>query len=407
MVVGTKGGDVMDDDDVGGVEPPSHGEVSFVSCSICLDLVTDNGERSRAKLQCGHEFHLDCIGSAFNMKGAMQCPNCRKIERGRWLFANGSARSFPEFSMDDWTPDEETYDFNYSEMPFRVHWCPFSGFTQVRSSFEEVESPSTTHHDLQGHHAILSEHAAASSAAHSYVAYFRPIPPTHSNSSESVDDLNFNHHWNSLSAHSEIFSSHAFPAIDIQYQSWGHHSPPFSPTSSHINGAEQAPALPAALRSMRGESDAMTRSGSFLHPLLFGPGSGHRAGSAFVSSIVPNHPGNSVLRTYERIHISHALPHQHPPPNSPGMSTSIVPGVRRFNGPRALPPVVPAASQSDHSAGFYIFPPSGASIRNIHEAENPSLNHFHAWDSGWGPFHQATGGSDSGSRSSSFWRHWS
>ena len=29
-----------------------------VSCSICLDLVSDNGGRSRAKLQCGHEFHL-------------------------------------------------------------------------------------------------------------------------------------------------------------------------------------------------------------------------------------------------------------------------------------------------------------------------------------------------------------
>ncbi|RVW54536.1 E3 ubiquitin-protein ligase RFI2 [Vitis vinifera] len=366
------------------------------------------------------------------MKGAMQCPNCRKIERGRWLFANGSARSFPEFSMDDWTPDEETYDFNYSEMdsfpslftlaatkeawvedvrenfirkldefgrirdgedkviwrasksgvfsvwsffvalevegevtfPPKILWGSWASTKMVfffcmesdlgtdpnyrptqeeRMGFgREVESPSTTHHDLQGHHAILSEHAAASSAAHSYVAYFGPIPPTHSNSSESVDDLNFNHHWNSLSAHT----------------------------------------LPATLRSMRGESDAMTRSGSFVHPLLFGPGSGHRAGSAFVSSIVPNHPGNS-------------------------MPTSIVPGVRRFNGPRALPPVVPAASQSDHSAGFYIFPPSGASIRNIHEAENPSLNHFHAWDSGWGSFHQATGGSDSGSRSSSFWRHWS
>ncbi|RVX20889.1 hypothetical protein CK203_002936 [Vitis vinifera] len=123
----------------------------------------------------------------------------------------------------------------------------------------EVESPSTTHHDLQGHHAILSEHAAASSAAHSYVAYFGPIPPTHSNSSESVDDLNFNHHWNSLSAHSEIFSSHAFPAIDIQYQSWGSSFPSLLTTSSHINGAEQAPALPATLRSMRGESDAMTK----------------------------------------------------------------------------------------------------------------------------------------------------
>ena len=48
----------MDDDDVGCVEQTSHGEVSSVSCSICLDLVTDNGGRSRAKLQCGHEFHL-------------------------------------------------------------------------------------------------------------------------------------------------------------------------------------------------------------------------------------------------------------------------------------------------------------------------------------------------------------
>jgi hypothetical protein len=31
---------------------------SSVSCSICLDVVTDNGDRSWAKLQCGHQFHL-------------------------------------------------------------------------------------------------------------------------------------------------------------------------------------------------------------------------------------------------------------------------------------------------------------------------------------------------------------
>lgn len=136
--------------------------------------------------------------------------------------------------------------------------------------------------------------------------------------------------------------------------------------------------------------------------------SGHRAGNAYVSSVVPNHPGNTVHRTYERIHISHALPHQHPPSNPPGIPTTIIPGVRRFNGPRGLPPVVSAASQSDHNAGFYFFPPSRASIRNIQEAENPSLNHFHSWDSGWGSFHPASSGSDSSSRSSSFWpRNWS
>lgn len=57
----------------------------------------------------------DCIGSAFNVKGAMQCPNCRKIEKGQWLYANG-CRSLPEFSMEDWAHDEDLYDLSYSEM---------------------------------------------------------------------------------------------------------------------------------------------------------------------------------------------------------------------------------------------------------------------------------------------------
>lgn len=41
-------------DDLGG------GDVMpFVSsCSICLEAVRDKGDRSIAKLQCGHEFHL-------------------------------------------------------------------------------------------------------------------------------------------------------------------------------------------------------------------------------------------------------------------------------------------------------------------------------------------------------------
>lgn len=43
-------------DDANGEKSSS---LSSVSCSICLDLVVaDNGERSIAKLQCGHEFHL-------------------------------------------------------------------------------------------------------------------------------------------------------------------------------------------------------------------------------------------------------------------------------------------------------------------------------------------------------------
>jgi hypothetical protein len=57
----------------------------------------------------------DCIGSAFNAKGVMQCPNCRKIEKGNWLYANGS-RPTQDVNMDEWAHDEDLYDVSYSEM---------------------------------------------------------------------------------------------------------------------------------------------------------------------------------------------------------------------------------------------------------------------------------------------------
>ncbi|URE03437.1 zinc finger, C3HC4 type, domain containing protein [Musa troglodytarum] len=89
-------------------------EVVHVYCSICLSAVKCGGDRSTAKLQCGHEFHLDCIGSAFNAKGVMQCPNCRKVEEGNWFYANGS-HSTPELTMDEWIQDEDLYNLNYAE----------------------------------------------------------------------------------------------------------------------------------------------------------------------------------------------------------------------------------------------------------------------------------------------------
>lgn len=44
---------VVDDGDCGGGK-----SFGSVSCSICLEVVADNGDRSWAKLQCGHQFHL-------------------------------------------------------------------------------------------------------------------------------------------------------------------------------------------------------------------------------------------------------------------------------------------------------------------------------------------------------------
>ncbi|CAL5087398.1 unnamed protein product [Urochloa decumbens] len=72
------------------MSPEPEPELEPAACSICLDsvLAASPGTRSVATLQCGHTFHLDCIGSAFNAKGIMQCPNCRHTENGNWLTAN-------------------------------------------------------------------------------------------------------------------------------------------------------------------------------------------------------------------------------------------------------------------------------------------------------------------------------
>ena len=39
------------------------GKALSVTCTICFDIVTDNGDRSSAKLQCGHQFHLGNCGN--------------------------------------------------------------------------------------------------------------------------------------------------------------------------------------------------------------------------------------------------------------------------------------------------------------------------------------------------------
>ncbi|KAK2645851.1 hypothetical protein Ddye_021046 [Dipteronia dyeriana] len=54
-------------------------------CSICLEGVSGTCGRPVVTLLCSHVFHLDCIGSAFNVTGIMQCPNCRQIQKGEWL----------------------------------------------------------------------------------------------------------------------------------------------------------------------------------------------------------------------------------------------------------------------------------------------------------------------------------
>ncbi|KMZ63499.1 hypothetical protein ZOSMA_401G00080 [Zostera marina] len=62
-------------------------------CSICRNpVMEERGNRSTARLACGHLFHLDCIGSSFNARRRMQCPNCFKVEDGKWRYAAQSVQ---------------------------------------------------------------------------------------------------------------------------------------------------------------------------------------------------------------------------------------------------------------------------------------------------------------------------
>ncbi|MCO5562277.1 hypothetical protein L7F22_015902 [Adiantum nelumboides] len=57
-----------------------------------------------------------CIGSAFNAKGAMQCPNCRQVEGGQWLFSSGCYLQQPP--LRNTTSDEE---YTYTGMLYNLY----------------------------------------------------------------------------------------------------------------------------------------------------------------------------------------------------------------------------------------------------------------------------------------------
>ncbi|XVF72618.1 hypothetical protein PTKIN_Ptkin12aG0135100 [Pterospermum kingtungense] len=243
---------LMDGHDGDAAVPPS----SEVSCSICLDLVSDTGDRSRAKLQCGHEFHLDCIGSAFNVRGAMQCPNCRKVEKGQWLYANGSVRPLPELSMEDWNPDDDYYDPVYSEMPFRAQWCPFGEFTRIGSSSEEVESPSTTSAAMRSSNGELDALPRPRSFPH-------PFPFEHGSSSRvgsSFVSSVFPHHpGNTVHTHNRIQAT-------LAYNRQQHHF-----NQQHFNRlGVPAPVVPVMRRGLAPVAPAVQQpdqsGGFYIHP---------------------------------------------------------------------------------------------------------------------------------------------
>ncbi|GFY90551.1 RING/U-box superfamily protein [Actinidia rufa] len=309
------------------------------------------------------------------------------------------------------------------------------------------EFSSTAYRDLLGQHTLFAEHTALSSATHPcpYIAYLGPIHPSSSNSGGSVSDgSTFSNHWNGPSVPREMPSSFVFPAMDVHYQGWEHHSSPFPTSSSRVGGADQ-PSVPSVTHRAARSNPDIQRSGFFMHPFLVGHRKRNsskivvvtspsidllfpcaniadgrlcllqfaaRVGSSVASSMIPPYP-SSVARARDRVQALQAYFHQ--PSNS---RTPLIPAARRSTAHRPIAQVGPVASFSDQTGGFYFFP-SASSGRNFQEAENTPTNRFQAWerdhltsfplsqadrDPGWGAFHQAAGGSDTAIRPTSFRR---
>ncbi|XP_057550767.1 E3 ubiquitin-protein ligase IPI1-like isoform X2 [Amaranthus tricolor] len=357
--------EIIDDDGGGGKSLRK----SNVACSICLEFVTDNGDRSWAKLQCGHEFHLDCIGSAFNIKGKMQCPNCRKIEKGEWLYAT-NCRSFTDYT-DDWPPDEELYDFG-------VPWCPVPAFSRF-PSFEEGDFSSVPYHDFLVQPAVFAEHTAVSSSTHQcpYMAYYGPVHSSSSNSVGSVSDgSNFSNRWGAPSGPSEMPTSYTFGATDPHHHGWEHHNLRFLANGSRLSASDQPSTPSLTTRSSRVNSDVQ-RSGLFVHPSVASHSSSGRVGSSIASSLVPPYP-SSAARARDRAQALQAYFHQ---PSSPlPMRAPVIPNTRRSSGHLRLSQGPSLPSSSDQTSSSFFVYPSGLSTRSYPQAENQLSSRNQGWE---------------------------
>ncbi|XP_072964377.1 E3 ubiquitin-protein ligase IPI1-like isoform X2 [Typha angustifolia] len=343
------------------------GKAAAAACSICLDLVLNRGDRSIAKLKCGHEFHLDCIGSAFNAKGVMQCPNCRTVEKGRWLFANGH-RSSADFDIDGWM-SEEFYDLGYSELPFGFQWCPFRGFTQLASLFEDGESQQNSYHELMGN-STFGDHSNASSSSHvcPYLSLhgFPHAMRAPSGSADSVSEsAQFHRHPTGLGGQSNVdmINSHIFSATEPQNQNWQQqHSFPLSGNTDQSTSQ-------FGVRLSRNDNSSQQRVGSFVHPHPLLHGSVARNGGNIVPPLGP--PVIGEVRGHTR-GLGNQFYQQ---------SVNLLAPTRRLR-PRGLTLVSSvAASSSAESGGFYGFSLSGSSSRNHQDGESIGrhMDRFYGW----------------------------
>ncbi|KAJ0040394.1 hypothetical protein Pint_27646 [Pistacia integerrima] len=114
----------------------------YLSCSICLDLINDNGDRSWAKLQCGHQFHfvslLEIFASLFSMDGdfasMVELVKLRKNKIEEELKAKMPLLD-KKYTME---PEENLPRKGGAGMSLRVEGCS-SGFKLLKEAMAKME----------------------------------------------------------------------------------------------------------------------------------------------------------------------------------------------------------------------------------------------------------------------------
>ncbi|EFH60144.1 predicted protein, partial [Arabidopsis lyrata subsp. lyrata] len=100
------------------------------SCSICRGTLVN-----------------ECIGSAYNAKGFMECPNCRNIEPGEWQFADGTHFNADNMIANDDEQEEDNDPGCFSQLIVKSEVCPFGclgqryPFLLGRSGISMVNAP--------------------------------------------------------------------------------------------------------------------------------------------------------------------------------------------------------------------------------------------------------------------------
>ncbi|XP_058092769.1 E3 ubiquitin-protein ligase IPI1-like isoform X2 [Magnolia sinica] len=295
----------------------------------------------------------------------MQCPNCRKVEKGQWLFANGY-RPLSELNVDELV-NEDFYDLAYSDLPFGLQWCPVRGFMQL---FDDGEPQPNPYHDMLGT-AAFGDHSNASSSTHvcPYLAlhgFSHSIHPVPSNATDAVSDAtSFHQHVTGLGvpSSSDMLNSHGFSAAEPRHN-WQQASLPFPVSGGSLNTAEQ-PTSQLASRLSRSDSGGPQRLGSSVQPLPFIHGSVARAGGNLVAALVPPVVGDA--RGHTRGPNGHI--YQQSAPASALRTAPFAPTRRTRHRGFALFSSVGTNSLPE-SSGFHGFSVSGSVNRNHQDGEH-------------------------------------